>query len=153
MALCFACFLPCAVWHHGFGGAYYNRQHYSVTYLPCGSGQAIIVSDAVGNMTLIDCAGDGGYRNAAASVREWMQWNGFRQVDTLVLTAVDKGHARDLPELLQHTSVEQILIPNGCKETQHNKELLQLVAEADAEIVEDTVQSERRRAGHGFSCL
>ena len=82
-------------------GAYYNRQHYSVTYLPCGSGQAIIVSDAVGNMTLIDCAGDGGYRN---------------------------------------TSVEQILIPNGCKETQHNKELLQLVAEADAEIVEDTVQ-------------
>ena len=121
-------------------GAYYNRQHYSVTYLPCGSGQAIIVSDAVGNMTLIDCAGDGGYRNAAASVREWMQWNGFRQVDTLVLTAVDKGHARDLPELLQHTSVEQILIPNGCKETQHNKELLQLVAEADAEIVEDTVQ-------------
>ena len=69
-----------------------------------------------------------------------MQWNGFRQVDTLVLTAVDKGHARDLPELLQHTPVGQILIPNGCKETQHNKELLQLVAEADAEIVEDTVQ-------------
>ena len=46
-------------------GAYYHQQQYTVTYLPCGSGQAIIVSDA-DHVTLIDCAGDGGYRDAAA---------------------------------------------------------------------------------------
>lgn len=117
------------------GGMHYDKTHYTVTYLPCGTGQAVIVSDSDRHMTLIDCGGDGGYRNAAASVQEWMRWHNFKRIDTLILTAVDKGHARDLPELLMETDVDRILIPNGCKETKHNKEIVSLVQSAGALVV------------------
>lgn len=116
-------------------GTYYHQQRYRVTYLPCGSGQAIIVADTGGSMTLIDCAGDGGYRDAAALVQEWMRWNNFTHIDTLILTAVDKGHARDLPTLLEKTEVDRILIPSGCKETKYNRELLSLVNSMSAQEV------------------
>ena len=92
-------------------GSFYHQQRYRVTYLTCGSGQAILVSDTDRHVTLIDCAGDGGYRDAAASVREWMRWNGCTRIDTLILTAVDRGHARDLPALLEQTEVDELLIP------------------------------------------
>ena len=115
-------------------GAYFHEQQYTVTYLPCGSGQAIIVSDA-DNMTLIDCAGDGGYRDAAALVREWMRWNNHSRIDVLILTAVDRGHARDLPALLEQTEVGQILIPAGCKEIKTNRELMELVRSVNAQEI------------------
>lgn len=117
-------------------GAYYDRSHYTITYLPCGVGQAIIVSDAAQHMTLIDCSGDSGYHNAAALVQEWMRWHGFRKIDTLILTAVDKGHARNLPELLTQTEVGEIWIPAGCKETKTNQELFRLVRESAAQPVD-----------------
>lgn len=116
-------------------GAYHHRQQYRVTYLPCGSGQAVIVADA-GSMTLIDCAGDGGYRDAAELVREWMRWNNYKRIDTLILTAVDRGHARDLPALLEKTEVSRILIPSGCKETKYNTELLSLLQNAPAQEID-----------------
>lgn len=116
-------------------GTYYHGQRYTVTYLTCGSGQAILVSETDRNVTLIDCAGDGGYRDAAASVREWMRWNGCPRIDTLVLTAVDRSHARDLPALLDSTEVGQILIPAGCRETKYNTDLLALVHEAAAQEI------------------
>lgn len=118
-------------------GIYYNQQRYTVTYLPCGSGQAILVSDTNQHLMLIDCAGDGGYRNASDEVQEWMQWNGFDRIDTLVLTAVDKSHARDLPDLLQNVAVDRIFIPNGCKLTKHNQEFLQLLQQSKAKIVDE----------------
>lgn len=115
-------------------GAYYDRTHYTVTCFPCGSGQAIAVSD-MEHMLLIDCGGDGGYYNAASTVREWMRWHGIRQIDTLILTAVDKSHARDLPELLEKTAVEELLIPDGCKQTKYNTDLLALVQSCEATTV------------------
>ena len=121
-------------------GTHYHSARYTVTYLPCGSGQAILVSDTDRNVTLIDCAGDGGYRNAAASVREWMRWNGCTDIDTLILTAVNRGHARDLPELLERTEVGQILIPAGCAETKSNSELLALARASAAQEI-STVQT------------
>ena len=74
----------------------HQNGRYTVTYLPCGSGQAILLSDTEYAM-LIDC---GSYRNAARQVREWLRWNGLKRLDTGVLTAVDQGHARNLPELI-----------------------------------------------------
>lgn len=109
----------------GFG-VYYKQTHYLVTYLPCGEGQAIVVSLGQKEMVLIDCSG-GGYRNAAEKVHEWMQWNNFDRVDTLILTAVDLGHARDLPELMEQTEIEQIVVPAGCKRSKYNGELLDLL--------------------------
>ena len=107
---------------------------------PVVSGQAILVSDTDRNVTLIDCAGDGGYRNAAASVREWMRWNGCTDIDTLILTAVNRGHARDLPELLERTEVGQILIPAGCEENKYNTDLLALARASAAQEI-STVQT------------
>lgn len=114
--------------------AYQYLSSYRVTYLPCGSGQAILVSDAR-QATLIDCAGDGGYRNASELVTEWMRMNGVSRIDTLILTAVDKGHARDLPALLETVEVGEIIIPSGCKETKNNADLLTLCAQQDAQSI------------------
>lgn len=121
-------------------GAYYAQTHFSVTYLPCGNGQAILVSDSSRYVTLIDCAGDGGYRDAAAAVREWLLWHGYDRVDALVLTAVDKGHARDLPTLLEQVEVGDIWIPDGCKDSKNNKELLTRVRAAWPKIVAEKQQ-------------
>lgn len=109
---------------------------YSVTYLPCGSGQAIILSDTRGHATLIDCAGTS--RSAASLTHEWMRLNDVSRIDTLILTAVDMGHARDLPQLLENVKVERILIPSGCTETAKNAELLQLCEQYHAEEITES---------------
>ena len=108
---------------------------YSVTYLPCGSGQAVILSDTRGHATLIDCAGTS--RSAAALTHEWMRLNGVPRIDTLILTAVDMGHARDLPQLMENVRVEHILIPSGCTETAKNMELLRLCEQYQAEEISE----------------
>ena len=108
---------------------------YSVTYLPCGSGQAVILSDTRGHATLIDCAGTS--RSAAALTHEWMRLNGVPRIDTLILTAVDMGHARDLPQLMENVRVDRILIPSGCTETAKNMELLRLCEQYQAEEISE----------------
>ncbi|MGO5029603.1 ComEC/Rec2 family competence protein [Candidatus Agathobaculum pullicola] len=116
---------------------YQYQRSYRVTYLPCGTGQAILVSDTT-QATLIDCAGDGGYRDAAQMVQEWMRYHNIDHIDTLILTAVDRGHARDLPTLLQTVSVNQILIPVGSKSTKYNSDLLELCEQVDAQEISQT---------------
>lgn len=114
--------------------AYQYQQTYRVTYLPCGTGQAILVYDTK-HATLIDCAGDGGYRDAAQLVQEWMRYHNIGHIDTLILTAVDRGHARDLPTLLQTVSVDEILMPAGCKPTKYNTDLLELCNQVNAQEI------------------
>lgn len=121
-------------------GAWYHGQRYTVTYLPSGDGQAILLSDTTRHLTVIDCAGDGSSHDAAAEIQEWMIWNGFDRIDTLILTAVDKGHSRDLPALLEYTTVDRICIPEGCRETKHNADLLALVREHDTWTIEQPTQ-------------
>ena len=108
---------------------------YRITCLPCGSGQAIILSDTRGHMTLIDCAGAGSARNAAALTHEWMRLNGQHRIDTLILTAVDQGHARDLPALLDKVKVGRILVPSGVPQSAKNAELLTLCQQYSAEEI------------------
>lgn len=60
----------------------YQNGRYTVTYLPCGSGQAILLSDTEHAM-LIDC---GSYRNAARQVPrvaalEWSEAAGYGRAD------------------------------------------------------------------------
>lgn len=99
-------------------GTLTQRSQYQVTYLPCGSGQTILVSSAPDNLTVIDCSST--RQDAAELLDEWMLWHDFDHIDTLILTAVDKGHARSLPDILDRMPVEQIIIPDGCKRTKHN---------------------------------
>ena len=113
----------------------YQNGHYTVTYLPCGSGQAVLLSDTEHAM-LIDC---GSYRNAARQVREWLRWNGLKRLDTVVLTAVDQGHARNLPELMETVEVGELLMPAGCQERKTNADLLSFVHEREAREISEPV--------------
>lgn len=113
----------------------HQNGRYTVTYLPCGSGQAILLSDTEHAM-LIDC---GSYRNAARQVREWLRWNGLKRLDTVVLTAVDQGHARNLPELMETVEVGELLMPAGCQERKTNADLLSFVHEREAQEVSEPV--------------
>lgn len=113
----------------------HQNGQYTVTYLPCGSGQAILLSDTEHAM-LIDC---GSYRNAARQVREWLRWNGLKRLDTVVLTAVDQGHARNLPELMETVEVGELLMPAGCQERRTNADLLFFVHEREAQEVSEPV--------------
>jgi len=108
-------------------GMYRERTRYTITVLPCGDGEAILLSAVGGETALIDC-GSSSYQSATESIQEWMLWNCFDQIDTLILTAVDKTHARDLPTFLDTIPVTLIYIPDGCTATQHNTELLRLLA-------------------------
>ena len=113
----------------------HQNGQYTVTYLPCGSGQAILLSDTEHAM-LIDC---GSYRNAARQVREWLRWNGLKRLDTVVLTAVDQGHARNLPELMETVEVGELLMPAGCQERKTNADLLSFVHEREAREISEPV--------------
>ena len=115
-------------------GSAYAARHYTVTYLPCGTGQAVLISRAGSDLTVVDCSGSG-HRDAAAKIREWMAWHEFSQIDTLILTAVDLGHARDLPQLLQNTPVGEIIIPTGCKQTKYNAGLLRLLDTTEVSVI------------------
>ena len=135
--------LPCAaVVIGGLCAAELRQQNgqYAVTYLPCGAGQAVLLHDT-GHTLLIDCA-SGSYQSAAQQVREWMRWNGVRRLDAVVLTAVDQGHAGDLPELLETTEVGTIFMPADCKERKNNAALLELVRANGAQELAEPVLPE-----------
>ena len=88
---------------------------------------------------LIDCGGSGSYQNAARQVREWLRWNGIKQLDTVVLTAVDQGHARNLPELMETVEVGELRMPANCQERKTNADLLSFVHEHNAQEVSEPV--------------
>ncbi len=87
-----------------------QRNTLSVSYMPSGSGQAILVAQGDRKLTLIDCSASG-FRNAAQNVEEYLSWNNFERIDTLILTSVDKTHARNVAELLGRIPIRQIIIP------------------------------------------
>lgn len=93
-----------------------------ITFLPSGYGQTVTVS-AGKALALIDCSGSG-TRNSAEDVAEWMDWWGFDKIDLLILTAVDKTHARNVPELLKNVPVEKIIIPPNCRQNDFYNEVL-----------------------------
>lgn len=121
-------------------GLYREHTRYSMTVLSCGDGEALIVSETGGEMVLVDC-GSSAYQTAADQVEEWMLWHGFDRIDTLVLTAVDLTHARDLPALMDIAKPASIAIPHGCKETKYNAELLLLLRNTDVPVREVSAES------------
>lgn len=117
--------LCCAIGVLNAFGIDYAQTHYRVSYLPSGNGQTILVSRAADELIVIDC--NGGTQNAAEQVRDWMQWHSFERIDALVLTAVDIGHARDLPDMLSQLSIDTVYMPDGCKPVKRNRSLLALL--------------------------
>ena len=56
-----------------------------------------------------------------------------------MLTAVDQGHARNLPELMETVEVGELLMPAGCQERRTNADLLSFVHEREAQEVSEPV--------------
>lgn len=94
-----------------------QAQTIRISFLPSGSGQTILLSAGQGSApVLIDCAASG-RRDAAENVQEWMEWRCFDRIDTLILTAMDKTHARSVPDLLQKIPVGRIIIPANIRQS------------------------------------
>lgn len=81
----------------------------NISILPEGSGQAIVVC-CDRKAVLIDCSGSG-YHNAAQDVAQYLDWHGIDGLDCMILTSVDKTHARNACELLHTVSVNQVIMP------------------------------------------
>lgn len=86
------------------------RESTRLTILPCGAGQTLIYALGSDSLTVIDCGGDKGHDSAEAVV-EYLDWNGYEGIDTLILTAVDKAHARYAAPLLATGLVRSLVLP------------------------------------------
>lgn len=117
---------------------YAHVQHCSttrVTLHDVGEGQMISVADGYDTFSLIDC-GSAFNRDGTILLQETMNWYGFRQIDTMILTAVDKAHARSAAQVLETIPVGRLIIPNHLKE---NDTLLAVQQAADRHQVPITV--------------
>ena len=104
---------------------------YDIQVFSSGSGQCIAVSYAQNSLAVIDCATA---QNAVDSLTQYMDWNGFSQIELLVITSLDQTHARDLPKLLQTIPVSQLVLPSGYTENDFSAEVLQLAEQKQVPV-------------------
>ncbi len=104
-----------------------SRKH-AVEVFSSGSGQCIAVSYGQDQLAVIDCAGAGN-QDAVTPLLAYMNWNGFDEIDLLILTSLDKTHARDLPTLLQTVPVGQIILPETHRESEFANQVLDAAAQ------------------------
>lgn len=117
---------------------YAHVQHCSttrVTLHDVGEGQMISVAEGYDTFSLIDC-GSAFNRDGAIVLQETMNWYGFTKIDTMILTAVDKAHARNAAQVLETIPVGHLIIPNHLKE---NDMLLAVQQAADKHHVPITI--------------
>lgn len=86
-----------------------------VTLHDVGEGQMISIAKGYDTFSLIDC-GSASNRDGAALLQETMNWYGFTEIDTIVLTAVDKSHARNAAQILETVPVGRLIIPTNLRE-------------------------------------
>lgn len=110
------------------------RESTRLTVLPSGAGQTMVYSTGPGALTVIDCGGDKGHDSAEAVV-EFLDWNGFEAVDTMILTAVDQSHARYAAKLLRTGLVRSLVIPEIPQSRQKElyMDLISAAEEADVQ--------------------
>ncbi|MCB6366974.1 ComEC/Rec2 family competence protein [Intestinibacillus massiliensis] len=109
----------------------------TISFLPSGSGQTILLADGQRDgfgPILIDCSASG-HRDAALATQSWLEWRCMDNIDTLVLTAVDKTHARSVPELLQNVPVGRIIIPQNVRESEISTQIQETAAQESVPIL------------------
>lgn len=103
--------------------AYADRRDTTfITLHAVGEGQMITVADGYDTLSLIDC-GSSARQDSLRLLQEYMNWNGFDRLDTVIFTAVDKAHARAAGELLRTVPVGHVILPNHVKESDTLTEL------------------------------
>lgn len=98
-----------------------------VTLYAVGDGQMISIADGYNTLSLIDC-GCAANQDSLQILRESMNWYGFSELDTILLTAVDKGHARNIAGILDSIPTRKLIIPANVRESETLEELTAAVA-------------------------
>lgn len=93
-----------------------------------GNGQMITVASGRESVILIDC-GSGSNRNAVEILNEYMIWNDFKEIDQIILTAVDKTHARAFLDVIECFPVRKVILPSGLQENEFTQSVLQELRE------------------------
>lgn len=104
-----------------------------VTLHAVGDGQMISVIDGFDSMSLIDC-GCASNQDGMAILRETMNWYGFSALDSIILTAVDKAHARNIAQVLTEIPVSHCILPNNVQESETLAALVQAAEQADVTL-------------------
>lgn len=85
-----------------------------MTCLSVGDSQAIVILQG-DHAALIDCGKEDDW-NAADAVCEYLDWWGYDQIETLILTALDSGHAGGATSLADRIPVDMVYLPNASGE-------------------------------------
>ena len=123
----------------------------TITVHPVGNGQMITVAAGRDTLSVIDC-GCSSTRDAAETLGEYMLWNGFESVDTLVLTAVDKSHARSLETLLLTYPIGRIVLPDHLQENAFTGSMLEAMEASGVPYEQWTAAGESAYPMEGVAC-
>lgn len=99
-----------------------NSNPIYIDILAAGSGQAILVYNK-DETVLIDCSANG-FRNASELVINRLDSKNIEKIDTLILTAIDKTHARNVPQLIENIAIGKIIIPHKTRNTEIKNEII-----------------------------
>lgn len=123
----------------------------TITVHSVGGGQMISVAAGRDTLSLIDC-GSGSNRDAVEILSAYMSWNGFDRIDQLILTAVDKTHARGLEDLLDRYPISKIVIPNNLQPNDFVNAALETIELSGIPYVQWEYNGERTYTLSGVSC-
>ncbi len=106
------------------------------------SGQTIAVSSMRNSFVVIDCAGTEP-QATAENVLAYMDWYNYKEIDLLIITSLDNGHAKSVPYLLENTNVKRCILPNNYLESDIANEILNSLKEHSITTVYWTETSEK----------
>lgn len=99
-----------------------ENKKYEITLFDDG-GQTITVSSKNKHFAVIDCAGTSS-QNAFDSIFSYANWYNYDTIDVLILTSIDKTHARNIPQLIENFNIRRCIIPKNHKESELSKDIL-----------------------------
>ncbi len=105
-----------------------------VTLHDVGEGQMISIAKGYNTISLIDC-GSAANQDGLEMLQQTMNWYGFSEIDTMILTAVDKTHARNAPAVLETIPVRKLIIPNNLKQNETLEAVQQVVQKREVPII------------------
>lgn len=106
------------------------------------SGQTIAISSMRNSFAVIDCAGTEP-QATAENVLAYMDWYNYKEIDLLIITSLDNGHAKSVPYLLENTNVKRCILPNNYLESDIANEILNSLKEHNITTVYWTETSEK----------
>ena len=106
------------------------------------SGQTLAISSMRNNFAVIDCAGTE-TQIAAENVLAYMDWYNYKEIDLLIITSLDNGHAKSVPYLLENANVRRCILPNNYLESNIAQEILNSLKEHNVQVVYWTETGEK----------